>query len=66
MFNLLTALRLAFSLTCDPNEKGKENLLIESYLFSSFHCCNDLNDDNFFVHFKSSKRFLFILTWIFG
>ena len=51
MFNLLTALRLAFSLTCDPNEKGKENLLIESDLFSSFHCWNDLNDDNFFVHF---------------
>ena len=51
MFNLLTALRLAFSLTCDPNEKEKENLLIESYLFSSFHCWNDLNDDNFFVHF---------------
>ena len=51
MFNLLTALRLAFSLTCDPKEKLKENLLIEGYLFSSFHCWNDLNDDNFFVHF---------------
>ena len=38
MFYLLTALRLAFSLTCDPNEKGQENLLIESDLFSSFHC----------------------------
>ena len=62
MFNLLTALRLASSLTCNPKEKRKENLLIEGYLFSSFQCCNDLNDDNFFVDFKSPKRFLFILT----
>ena len=51
MFNLLTALRIASSLTCDPKEKGKENRLMEGYLFSSFHCCNDLNDDNFLVHF---------------
>lgn len=62
MFNLLTALRLASSVTCDPKEKGKEDRLIEGYIFSSFHCCHDLNDDNFFVHFKSPKRFLFILT----
>ena len=66
MFNSLTALRLASSLTCDPKEKGKEDRLIEGYIFSSFHYYNDLNDVNFFVHSKSPKRFLFILTWIFG
>lgn len=62
MFNSLTALRLASSLTYDPKEKRKEDRLIEGYIFSCFHYYNDLNDDNFFVHSKSPKRFLFILT----